>query len=421
MGGESNSRKRKRDSTVDPPETPEVSVAPVIYKCRFNVPNEPTKVWYATGFQRVEEASRADRYTLVFVRDERYKRLADKLTPVLATEDDRRRYDSERGSTTQFAVHSGSKNKTIQLVRVERAGSGGKIMFFCVGKKKKWLPNPATTANVQNRKFSSNRSGKTEVSRGTREIPTWDGMPHFKKIKVGTSHLQINRHGTSHLYVMFRLGIPLGISHLWGHPTTVFSWDVPNGFMGCPKWFRGPSQMILWDVPDGSVGHPTCVCGTSPRLKWDIPHLLMGCPTCPTAHNAEAVGAHLSDVQGGGTFMQAHLIRNAEAYSSGTEVVGAHPSNVQGEGTFMQAHLIRNAEVYSSGTEAVGAHPSNVQGGGTFMQAHLIHNAKAYSSGTEAIGAHPYDTQGRGACKPHTGKVVAAGAEPSDTQGWSGT
>ncbi|KAJ7687771.1 hypothetical protein B0H17DRAFT_1136124 [Mycena rosella] len=123
MGGESNSRKRKRDSTVDPPETPEVSVAPVIYKCRFNVPNEPTKVWYATGFQRVEEASRADRYTLVFVRDKRYKHLADKLTPVLATEDDRRRYDSEwpRNKTSLLGhdglfAHVRKENNLVKII-----------------------------------------------------------------------------------------------------------------------------------------------------------------------------------------------------------------------------------------------------------------------------------------------------------------
>ncbi|KAJ7670969.1 hypothetical protein B0H17DRAFT_1141711 [Mycena rosella] len=55
-----------------------------------------------------------------------------------------------------------------------------------------------------------------------------------------------------------------------------------------------------------------------------------------------------------------------------------------------------------------GAHLSDVQGGGIFMQAHLMRNAEAYLNGTEVVGAHPYNMQGRGACKLHTGKVVAA-------------
>ncbi|KAJ7690971.1 hypothetical protein B0H17DRAFT_1133996 [Mycena rosella] len=126
-------------------------------------------------------------------------------------------------------------------------------------------------------------------------------------------------------------------------------WDIPGVCVGCPKCFCGMSQVLLWDVPNGFVGCPTCARGTSHIANWDVP--------CPTAHNAEAVGAHLSDVQGGGTFMQAHLMRNAEAYLSKMEVVGAHP----------------------------------------------------------------YNMQGRGACKVHTGKVVAVGAERSDTQGQSGT
>ncbi|KAJ7686998.1 hypothetical protein B0H17DRAFT_1136508 [Mycena rosella] len=109
------------------------------------------------------------------------------------------------------------------------------------------------------------------------------------------------------------------------------------------------SQVLLWDVPNGFVGCPICARGTSHIANWDVP--------CPAAHNAEAVGAHPSDVRGGGTFMQAHLMRNAEAYLSKMEVVGAHP----------------------------------------------------------------YNTQGRGACKVHIGKVVAVGPERSDTQGQSGT
>ncbi|KAJ7638065.1 hypothetical protein B0H17DRAFT_1149271 [Mycena rosella] len=55
------------------------------------------------------------------------------------------------------------------------------------------------------------------------------------------------------------------------------------------------------------------------------------------------------------------------------------------------------------------------------MQAHLMRNAEAYLSKMEVVGAHPYNTQGRGACKVHMGKVVAVGAERSDTQGQSGT
>ncbi|KAJ7612878.1 hypothetical protein B0H17DRAFT_1153271 [Mycena rosella] len=231
-----------------------------------------------------------------------------------------------------------------------------------------------------------------------------------------------------------------GMSQMVSWDVQMVSWDVPNDFVGRPRWFRGTSHMCLWDVPSIEVGHPTFAHGMSHMSHGAQCHLIRNVEAYSSG--TEAVGAHPSNVQGGGTFMQAHLIRNAEAYLSGTEAVGAHPSNVQGGGTFMQAHLIRNAEAYLSGTEAISAHPSNVQGGGTFMQAHLIRNAEAYlsgteavgahpsnvqggglaeaySSGTEAIGAHPYNTQGRGACKPHTGKVVAAGAEPSDTQGRS--
>ncbi|KAJ7699544.1 hypothetical protein B0H17DRAFT_1196167 [Mycena rosella] len=57
--------------------------------------------------------------------------------------------------------------------------------------------------------------------------------------------------------------------------------------------------------------------------------------------------------------------------------------------------------------EVVGAHLSDVQDGGTFVQAHLMCNMEAYSSGTEVVGAHPYNMQGGGACKVHMGKVVA--------------
>ncbi|KAJ7683329.1 hypothetical protein B0H17DRAFT_1137819 [Mycena rosella] len=46
------------------------------------------------------------------------------------------------------------------------------------------------------------------------------------------------------------------------------------------------------------------------------------------------------------------------------------------------------------------------------MQAHLMCNAEAYLSKTEVVGAHPYNMQGRGACKVHTGKVVADFANP---------
>ncbi|KAJ7688117.1 hypothetical protein B0H17DRAFT_1332215 [Mycena rosella] len=41
------------------------------------------------------------------------------------------------------------------------------------------------------------------------------------------------------------------------------------------------------------------------------------------------------------------------------------------------------------------------------MQAHLMRNTEAYSSGTEVVGAHLYNMQGGGACKAHMGKVVA--------------
>ncbi|KAJ7635624.1 hypothetical protein B0H17DRAFT_1149673 [Mycena rosella] len=56
------------------------------------------------------------------------------------------------------------------------------------------------------------------------------------------------------------------------------------------------------------------------------------------------------------------------------------------------------------------AHPSNVQGRSTFMQAHLMCNAEVYSSGMEVVSAHPYNMQGGGACKLHMGKVVAPAA-----------
>ncbi|KAJ7476799.1 hypothetical protein FB451DRAFT_1397033 [Mycena latifolia] len=73
------------------------SVAPkkALYKCRFNVPNAVTKVFYATDFTPVAVPTRADRYTLVAQTENGYRVLEKGYTPVLASEEDHGRYQSE--------------------------------------------------------------------------------------------------------------------------------------------------------------------------------------------------------------------------------------------------------------------------------------------------------------------------------------
>ncbi|KAJ7462891.1 hypothetical protein FB451DRAFT_1404069 [Mycena latifolia] len=88
QGGPERPAKRKRVSeSVEPKKA--------LYKCRFNIPNAVTKVVYATDFTPVAVPTRADRYTLVAQTENGYRVLEKGYTPVLASEEDRGRYQSE--------------------------------------------------------------------------------------------------------------------------------------------------------------------------------------------------------------------------------------------------------------------------------------------------------------------------------------
>ncbi|KAJ7495584.1 hypothetical protein FB451DRAFT_1164313 [Mycena latifolia] len=86
--------KHKREVEDAEPE-PVARPEPKLYKCHFNIPGGLTKVFYATGFEPVASHTRADRYTLICHDTNRYARLPDKLTLVLASEGDRAQYESE--------------------------------------------------------------------------------------------------------------------------------------------------------------------------------------------------------------------------------------------------------------------------------------------------------------------------------------
>ncbi|KAJ7084083.1 hypothetical protein C8R44DRAFT_753203 [Mycena epipterygia] len=76
----------------------EVSAQPKLWRLRFRVRNSPhtTKIWYASGFERVDHPTRADENTLRWdATTEDWVLLAPGLTPILTSEDDRGRYQRE--------------------------------------------------------------------------------------------------------------------------------------------------------------------------------------------------------------------------------------------------------------------------------------------------------------------------------------
>ncbi|KAJ7096970.1 hypothetical protein C8R44DRAFT_889556 [Mycena epipterygia] len=94
--------KRRAESAVSPDAAKrqrlEVSAQPKLWRMRFRVRNSPhtTKIWYASGFERVDHPTRADENTLRWdATTEDWVLLAPGVTPILASEDDRGRYQRE--------------------------------------------------------------------------------------------------------------------------------------------------------------------------------------------------------------------------------------------------------------------------------------------------------------------------------------
>ncbi|KAJ7090718.1 hypothetical protein C8R44DRAFT_891884 [Mycena epipterygia] len=94
--------KRRAESAASPDAAKrqrlEVSAQPKLWRMRFRVRNSPhtTKIWYASGFERVDHPTRADENTLRWdATTEDWVLLAPGVTPILASEDDRGRYQRE--------------------------------------------------------------------------------------------------------------------------------------------------------------------------------------------------------------------------------------------------------------------------------------------------------------------------------------
>lgn len=65
---------------------------------RFRVRNAPhsTRIWYASGFEKVDQPTRADQNTLRWdATTEDWVLLSPGTTPILASEEDRGRYQRE--------------------------------------------------------------------------------------------------------------------------------------------------------------------------------------------------------------------------------------------------------------------------------------------------------------------------------------
>lgn len=92
-----NDMKRKREAS--PENFYPLSWPADVYKCRFAVESEVTKIFYVRGFRRVENPRRADRHTLAFNDiSQRWEYIPYGMAPgQFHTKEDAERWDREIG------------------------------------------------------------------------------------------------------------------------------------------------------------------------------------------------------------------------------------------------------------------------------------------------------------------------------------